>query len=164
MTRRRWLPYPILSLTLLVVWLLLNNSLSAGHFLLGTILALVIPIGTRSLQKPQATLHRPLLVIRYMLVLMGDIIKSNIEVAIQVLGPLHKLTPGFIAIPLDMTEELPITMLASSISLTPGTVSVEVSEDRHWLYVHVLNLSDEAETIKTIKQRYERPLKEIFQC
>ncbi|MDX1267841.1 MAG: Na+/H+ antiporter subunit E, partial [Oceanisphaera sp.] len=73
-------------------------------------------------------------------------------------------SPGFIAVPLDITQDLPITLLASSISLTPGTVSIEVSEDKRWLYVHVLNLVDEAETIANIKQRYESPLKEIFGC
>lgn len=164
MIRRRLLPHPLISLSLLGVWLLLNNSLAPGHILLGSILALLIPWLTTPLQKPQAALRRPLLAIRYLLVLIVDIIKSNIEVAIQVLGPLQKLSPGFIAIPLDMTAELPITLLASSISLTPGTVSVEVSEDKHWLYVHVLSLSDESKTIETIKRRYERPLKEIFAC
>ena len=96
--------------------------------------------------------------------LLWDIIVSNVEVAIQVVGPLRKLQPGFIVIPLDTSEPLPITLLASSISLTPGTVSVEVAEDRSHLYVHVLNLADEAKTIATIKQRYEKPLKEMFGC
>lgn len=160
----RFLPHPLLSLVLLGVWLLLNNTVAAGHIVLGGILALVIPMLTTPLQKPHPTLHKPLLAVKYLLVLMWDIILSNIEVAIQVLGPLRKLTPGFIAVPLDMTADLPITLLASSISLTPGTVSVEVSKDHRWLYVHVLNLTDEAGTIESIKQRYEKPLKEIFQC
>lgn len=164
MTLGRVFPHPFISLALLVVWLLLNNTLAPGHIVLGSILALVIPWITTSLQKPQARLDKPLLAVRYLLVLIADIIKSNIEVAFLVLGPSHRITPGFIAIPLDMTAELPVTLLASSISLTPGTVSVELSEDRGWLYVHVLNLADEAKLIETIKQRYEKPMKEIFAC
>lgn len=164
MTLRSVLPHPLLSFALLVVWLLLNNTLAPGHLLLGSILALVIPWITTALQKPQARLARPLLALRYLLVLIGDIIKSNLDVAILVLGPIRKISPGFFALPLDMTAELPVTLLASSISLTPGTVSVELSEDRRWLYVHMLNLEDEAKTIETIKQRYEKPLKEIFAC
>jgi len=160
----RFLPHPLLSLVLLVVWLLLNNTIAAGHILLGGILALVIPLLTTPLQKNHPPLRRPLLAVKYLFVLMWDIILSNIEVAIQVMGPIRKLTPGFIAVPLDMTADLPITLLASSISLTPGTVSVEVSKDHQWLYVHVLNLTNEAETIQSIKQRYEKPLKEIFEC
>lgn len=161
---KRILPFPYLSLMLLIVWLLMNNSVSAGQILLGLIFALLIPLGTSSMRKSQPTLKRPFTAVKYLLLLMGDIIVSNVEVAIQVLGPIGKITPGFIAIPLDITHDLPITLLASSISLTPGTVSIEVSEDKQWLYVHVLNLVDEAETIARIKQRYETPLKEIFGC
>jgi multicomponent K+:H+ antiporter subunit E len=116
------------------------------------------------MRKTQPTIKKPLKAVRYLFMLMGDIIVSNIEVAIQVLGPLRRISPGFIAVPLDLTQDLPITLLASSISLTPGTVSLEVSEDKQWLYVHVLNLTDEAATIANIKQRYEQPLKEIFGC
>ncbi len=161
---KRLLPFPYLSLLLLIVWLLMNNSVSAGQILLGVIFAVVIPMGTSSMRKQQPTLKKPVTAVKYLLMLMGDIIVSNVEVAIQVLGPVRKITPGFIAVPLDITHDLPITLLASSISLTPGTVSIEVSEDKQWLYVHVLNLVDEAETIANIKQRYESPLKEIFGC
>ncbi len=160
----RFLPHPLLSLVMLAVWLLLNDTLAPGHIVLGSLLALGIPLLTTPLQKEHPPLRRPLLAVRYLFVLLWDIILSNIEVAIQVMGPLRKLSPGFIAIPLDITADLPITLLASSISLTPGTVSVEVSKDQKWLYVHVLNLTDEAKTIQSIKQRYEAPLKEIFAC
>lgn len=161
---KRILPFPYLSLVLLVVWLLMNNSLSAGQILLGLIFSLIIPLGTASMRQTQPRLIKPFKAARYLLMLMGDIIVSNVEVAIQVLGPVRKISPGFIAIPLDITQDLPITLLASSISLTPGTVSLEVSEDKLWLYVHVLNLTDEAAIIANIKQRYEAPLKEIFGC
>lgn len=161
---RRLLPHPFLSLILFVVWQLLNNSISAGQVVLALILAVVIPHLTAPLQKNHPRLRRPFLAMRYTLMLLWDIVVSNVEVAIQVLGPLRKLNPGFIVIPLDTREDLPITLLASSISLTPGTVSVEVSKDRSYLYVHVLNLGDEAKLIATIKQRYEKPLKEIFGC
>lgn len=161
---RRLLPSPILSLVLWVVWLLLNNTVSPGHMVLGAIIAWLIPLLTVPLATPGPTLKRPGLAIRYVLMVMGDIVVSNIQVAIQVCGPLKRLNPGLIAIPLDLQSDLPITLLASTISLTPGTVSADVSEDRRWLYVHALNLQDEAETIRTIKQRYEAPLKEIFGC
>ncbi|WP_394171110.1 Na+/H+ antiporter subunit E [Saccharospirillum alexandrii] len=161
---KRLLPFPYLSLLLLIVWLLMNNSMSPGQILLGLIFALLIPLGTSSMRKNQPTLKKPLSAAKYLLMLMGDIIVSNVEVAIQVLGPVRKISPGFIAVPLDITQDLPITLLASSISLTPGTVSIEVSEDKRWLYVHVLNLVNEADTIANIKQRYEAPLKEIFGC
>jgi multicomponent K+:H+ antiporter subunit E len=96
--------------------------------------------------------------------LLGDIIVSNIIVAKQVLGSPERLQPGFVVIPLDLTEALPITMLASTISLTPGTVSIEISEDQKALYVHALHVTDETVLVDRIKHRYEKPLKEIFEC
>jgi multicomponent K+:H+ antiporter subunit E len=157
-------PRPLQSLILLVVWLLLNNSLSAGHIVLGSVLAILIPLLTRPMMEDHPVLKRPLLACKYALVLLKDIILCNIEVTAQVLGPMAKLSPGFVAIPLDITGEFPITLLASTISLTPGTVSADVSEDRRWLYVHALHLTDEQALITAIKQNYEAPLKEIFAC
>ncbi|MBV0934538.1 Na+/H+ antiporter subunit E [Marinobacterium weihaiense] len=164
MSRLRWLPMPLHSLLLLVVWLLLNNTVSPGHLVLGTVLALIIPLLCAPLQTTQPRVVRPLLALRYTLKVLVDIVVANIEVAILVLGPMRRLQPGFVAVPLEITADLPVTLLASTVSLTPGTVSAEVSEDRQWLYVHALNLTDEQALIDTIKTRYEAPLKEIFAC
>lgn len=162
--RFRWLPMPYHSMLLFVTWLLLNNTLAPGHILLGAFLAWGIPMLTAGLSKPQPALHKPLHTLRYGLMVLKDIITANVEVAIQVMGPLDKLHPALIAVPLDLEGELPITLLASTCSLTPGTVSAEVSACRKFLYLHVLSLKDEAELIATIKQRYEAPLMEIFSC
>jgi multicomponent K+:H+ antiporter subunit E len=131
---------------------------------LGTVLAILIPILTRPMLEDHPRLHKPWLAIRYLLVLFKDIVLCNIEVARQVMTPISRLTPGFIAVPLDITGKFPITLLANTISLTPGTVSVDVSEDLKWLYVHALNLGDEQAVIRAIKQNYEAPLKEMFAC
>jgi multicomponent K+:H+ antiporter subunit E len=98
------------------------------------------------------------------MVLMWDIVVANLAVAKLILGPTKALQPGFIAYPLNLTGDLPITLLASTISLTPGTLSAEVSKDKEWLYIHALDLPNEQALIDEIKQRYETPLKEIFQC
>lgn len=162
--RSRFLPMPIHTLLLFVVWLLLNNTLAPAHLLLGGVLALVIPWLVIRLQLPQPVNRKPWLAVRYTLRVMWDIVLANLEVALLVSGPLARIKPGFIALPLDIERELPLTLLASTISLTPGTVSCDLSEDRRWLYIHVLNLADEQELISTIKTRYEAPLKEIFGC
>lgn len=162
--RFRLLPMPLHSLLLLIVWMLLNNTLALGHLVLGSFLAIVIPLLTSGMQDPQPSFHKPLAIIRYILMVLGDIVVANFEVAMLVLGPAKKLKPAFIAVPLDIEYGLPITILASTVSLTPGTVSAEISEDKKWLYVHVLNLADKDELIASIKHRYERPLMEIFQC
>lgn len=162
--RFKWLPMPYHSILLFVTWLLLNNTLAPGHLFLGSVLALGIPLLTSGLSKPQPALHKPMHTFRYALRVLGDIVTANLEVAIQVMGPIKNLNPGFFAVPLDLEGELPITLLASTVSLTPGTVSSEVSECRKFLYVHALTMKNEEELIQTIKQRYEAPLMEIFSC
>ena len=116
------------------------------------------------MQDSQPSFHKPLVTLRYVIMVIGDIIVANFEVAALVIGPNKKLNPAFIAVPIEIEHELPITILASTVSLTPGTVSAEISEDKQWLYVHVLHMTDKDELIALIKQRYERPLREIFKC
>ncbi|MBD1581449.1 Na+/H+ antiporter subunit E [Pseudoalteromonas sp. S16_S37] len=173
--RFSWLPTPFRSLMLFFVWLLLNNSVSAGHILLGLILAIVIPLVTQPFRTKQPLILKPGLAIRHLLLVLYDIITANVQVALLILGPTKRLNPGFIKVPLDLSHSMPITILASTVSLTPGTVSAEVypwleslpdgdKPKQRYLLIHVLNLEDEEKLVKTIKQRYEAPLKEIFQC
>jgi multicomponent K+:H+ antiporter subunit E len=107
---------------------------------------------------------RPLTLARYLAVFIWDIVIANLAVARLILGPVRRLRPAFITLPLDLENDFAITVLAHSISLTPGTVSSKVAEDRRSLLVHVLDLDDEAQLVQRIKQRYEAPLKEIFPC
>lgn len=168
-------PTPFRSVLLFFVWLLLNNSHSLGHIILGAILATVIPLVTLRFREPQPLIMRKWLAFKHFLLVLYDIVTANIHVAFLILGPVKKLRPAFIKVPLDLTHEMPITILASTVSLTPGTVSAEVypfpeslaegeEVTQRYLLIHVLDLEDEAELIATIKKRYEAPLKEIFRC
>ena len=173
--RFRWLPTPFRSLFLFMVWLLLNNSVSVGHLVLATIFAIFIPLLSFSLREPQPLILRPGLALKQLLIVLYDIIVANLQVALLILGPSKNLRPAFIKVPIDLTHDMPITILASSVSLTPGTVSAEVypiaeslpegeEPTQRYLLIHVLDLKDEEALIKQITQRYEAPLKEIFQC
>ncbi len=161
----KFLPMPFHTVSLLIVWLMLNNSLSPGHILLGMVLGVVIPLVCQPLRIPQPKFKRPMKLFSYALLVLIDVIKANIEVALLVLGPSSRINPGFVAIPLDLQEALPITMLASTVTMTPGTVSAELSSDKKFIYVHVLNMpEDEQEVVDFIKTRYEANIKEIFEC
>lgn len=161
----RLVPMPLHSIFLLVVWLMLNTTVSLGHIVLGSVLAIVIPLLCAPLRVPQPKVKNPMMAIRYALSVLKDIVIANIEVAILVMGPMHKIKPGWVAVPLDLTGTLPITVLASTVTMTPGTVSADISKDEKWLYVHVLNMPhDEQEVIDFIKQRYETRVREIFEC
>ncbi|WP_330970640.1 Na+/H+ antiporter subunit E, partial [Lysobacter sp. A3-1-A15] len=91
-----------------------------------------------------------------------DMLLSNIEVARRILGPERVLTPTFLWLPLELSNIHGITTLASIITLTPGTVSAELSDDRRHLLIHCFNLADAEDMLAIIKARYEAPLKEIF--
>lgn len=160
----RLFPMPFHSVMLFVVWLLLNNSVSAGQMVLAAFFAITIPWLVKDMRDEHPKIRRPFLAIRYVLMVMKDIVVANIEVALLIIGPIKKLQPGFVAVPINMTSELGITVLASTVSLTPGTVSAEVSKDKNWLYIHALHLGDESALIDEIKSRYEAPIKEIFGC
>ena len=160
---KRLLPYPSLTLVLWLTWLLLNGF-SVGHALLGLILAVVLPLGTRPFW-PQVPLVRDRMgLLRFVLRVAKDILIANMAVAVQVLGPVKDLQPGLVEVPLDLRDRFAITVLTSTVSLTPGTVSADVSEDRTRLLVHALHVEDPAALVAEIKQRYEGPIKEIFEC
>lgn len=159
------LPHPILSVILVVIWLLLNNTIAPGHILLGSILAILIPWFTSNFWQEKVCFQNPLTFFKFSLVVVYDIVVANLTVAKQVIGSNDNLNPKFFNLPLDIKHPLGISTLASTISLTPGTVSCDLSEDRSYLIIHGLVVDDEEATIQEIKQRYEAPLMEVFkQC
>jgi len=159
---RRLLPAPALSLIVVAFWLLMSDSFTLGQLLLGMLLGVVVPLFAARLDREFARIGtlRPLP--RLLCVMLWDILVSNLRVAMQVLGPERKLTPGFIWVPLDIGNIHGIAALTSLITLTPGTVSSALSDDRRHLLVHVLHLTDADALIAEIKTRYEAPLMEIF--
>ena len=161
---RSLVPRPMLSLLLWGVWLLLNNTVAAGHVLLGLLLAIAIPRLTYHFWDPQADVKRPLLMVKFIFILVYDIIIANIDVARRILGSSNNLNPAFFEYPLAIKGDFPITILASTISLTPGTVSAQLSADRSRLLIHGLHVDDVAAAVAQIRQRYEAPLQEIFGC
>ncbi|AUB82053.1 Na+/H+ antiporter subunit E [Candidatus Thiodictyon syntrophicum] len=158
----RLLPHPILTLTLTAVWLLLVNGLAPGQVLLGIFLGFTIPLFSRRFWPERSPMRRPLTLLRFGALVLYDILAANLVVAWLILRGPTRLRPGFVAIPLDLSSELAISLLANTICLTPGTVSALLSPDRRTLLVHALDLDDPAALIATIKARYEAPLRQVF--
>ncbi|WP_148253527.1 Na+/H+ antiporter subunit E [Aidingimonas lacisalsi] len=161
---RAWLPTPLLSILLLIVWLLLVRSAALGHILLGGVLGIVIPLVTRRFWDAQPHVKKPWLLLRFVLRVLKDIIIANLEVAWLIINPWRRMRPAFIEYPLMLEERFPITLLANTISLTPGTVSANLRMDGKSLLIHALDVGDEEALIKEIHERYERPIKEIYEC
>lgn len=161
---RMWFPHPALSVFMLVLWLLLVNEISGGHIVLGSVLAWAIPYLTQQFWPESMTVRKPWVAIKFVATVLWDIVIANMVLAVLILGPKRKLQPAFMVLPLDIQEEFTITLLASTISLTPGTVSADLDMDAHHLIIHSLHVTDIDAAIAGIKQRYEAPLKEIFEC
>lgn len=158
----RLLPYPLLTVSLLVMWLLLN-SFSLGHALLGTVIALFASRAMAALQPAKPRLRRWDLIPKLIYLVFLDILRSNIAVAGIILKGRHKdVTAGFVLIPLDLRDPTGLSILACIITSTPGTAWVEYNAANGRLLTHVLDLIDEQEWINVIK-RYEHLLMEIFE-
>lgn len=160
---RLLLPHPWLTPVLMLIWLLLNNTLAPGHLLLGLLLGWLIPLFTRRFWPDTVHFHHPLTLLRFVGRVLRDILVANLKVAQLILGKPERLRPAFFSIPLDLENELAISLLANTVSLAPGTLSVELSPDRRTLFVHGMDVPDPAATRAEIKRRYEAPLKEVFE-
>lgn len=160
----RILPHPLLSILLAVVWCLLVNSLSGGTVVLAIIFGLVVPAITAPYwpDRPGAPRIGKLLV--YVLIVVWDIAVANVTVAWIVLTrPNRKMRSRWVVIPLELKTPEAIAILAGTITLTPGTVSADLSDEGACLLVHALDTADPDEEARGIKNRYERRLKEIFE-
>ncbi len=166
MTGNRLIPHPLMTIALIILWLLLNNSFAFGHILLGAFLGIAIPWFTNRFWPERPRICKRRLFFRFFFgTFLYDVIVANLNVVRLILQPdIGKLQPKFIRIPLDTDDPLVISILANVISMTPGTVSTEITEDKKTLIVHGLNVPDEQAAIAEIKSRYEATLKEIFTC
>lgn len=161
-TMTRWLPYPLVSLAVLALWLMLSESLAPRHILLGILLGLAAGGLLAALGLPRIVARRTLAVLRLTGTVLIDVARSNIAVARIVLGrrPVHS---GFMTLPLDIRTPYALAALAIIITATPGTLWVRFDDRCGDLTIHVLDLVDETVWVETIKHRYERFLMEIFE-
>jgi multicomponent K+:H+ antiporter subunit E len=159
----RLLPFPLVTGSLFVLWLLLNQTLSPGHLILGAIAALAGGWALRALQPPKARVRRVAAIFQLPALVLTDIALSNLAVARIILGLVgREWRSGFVNIPLDLRDQYGLAALALIITSTPGTLWVDFDAASGILTIHVLDLIDEDEWVRTIKNRYERRLLEIF--
>lgn len=156
-----WLSHPVLSVLLGVSWLALSHSLAPVHLLSALLIALIVP----RLLHPFLHEHTridwwasALLTV----VVLKDIVVANITVAKLVLGPLPRMQPAWLHVPLACDHPRVNALFASIITTTPGTVSCVVDEKRHHILVHALTCDDAQAMIDDMKCRYETPLLKIF--
>jgi multicomponent K+:H+ antiporter subunit E len=159
----RLVPFPITSASLLILWLLLNQTLSPGHILLGCAVALIGGWALSALEVLKARPRGLGALFRLAALVFADIVRSNVAVASIIIGlERRRRTSGFVEIPLELRNPYGLAMLACIITSTPGTLWVDFNQASGTLTIHVLDLVDKAGWVRTIKGRYERLLLEIF--
>lgn len=157
----RIFPHPALSLLLALSWLALSHSLALVHLLSAALMGWLLPHLLKGFLGGASALHWPT-VLRLTGVVLWDIVKSNITVARITLGSLKAIQPAWVPVTLQSNHPRVNTLLASIITMTPGTVSAVVYSDRRQILVHALNCDDPAALALDIQQRYEAPLLRIF--
>jgi len=161
---KRLLPSPWLSLGLLGGWLLLTRSFSVGQVLLGVAVAVVMPLLMAPLRPRPGPLRRWGLLVRLILRVGAEVVRSALQVAAGVLRAKSRPPHGtFVVIPLDLRDAHALAALAIISAVIPGTVWSELAPDRSALLMHVFDLQDEAAFIQHFKTDFEQPLKEIFE-
>lgn len=161
--RARLIPHPLLSLMLVLVWLGLVNKFTLGNLILGTAFGLVIPMLTAAYWPNRPAIARPLKVAEYVLIVLWDIVVANVQVAMIILFRREpKIRSHWVPVPLELTSAEAITVLAGTITMTPGTVSAMLAADGSEILVHCLHTDDPDSVRDGIKSRYERRLLEIF--
>jgi multicomponent K+:H+ antiporter subunit E len=161
---RRLLPYPLLALALLAMWLLLNQSVAPGAIVLGSVLAFGASWVLKALDPPVTRFRRPVAALKLTLVVLIEIVRSNNAVAWIILSKrASNRKSGFVHIPLDTRNPYSLAALACIVTATPGTIWVEYDSTDNTMLLHVLDLIDEQQWVEIIKQRYEKRLVEIFE-
>jgi len=161
---KRLFPHPYLSLTLIALWFMLVNQWKVGSLVMAVILATILPLVTSTWWPDRARIKHPLRLFTYTALVFWDIIVANFQVAWVILFvPRDKIRSCWITVPLDLTSPEAISLLAGTITMTPGTLSSDMSACGRALLIHALNASDPDAVRDQIKSRYEARLKRIFE-
>lgn len=162
---KRWLPFPLVSAGLCVLWLLLNESLEPAHVLLGAVIGIAAPLLSRKLQPfGYPRLRAPLQLARLLGWASVEVVRSCFNVCrIILFADYAKVNSQFIRVPLTIRDPYGLAVLSCLINMTPGTVWVEILPENHELVLHVFDLHDVQWWITTIQTRYEQPLMDIFE-
>jgi len=151
----------LLNVILAFTWMFLQVSYDPVTFIVGFLLGLLIIYLLRRFFTGRFYLWRVLAVVNLILLFIKELVLSNIAVLKTVLKPKLDMQPGIFALPTDLEKDWEITLLANLITLTPGTLVVDVSDDQKILYVHAMDVPDVQESITSIKQSFERAIMEV---
>ncbi|MCB9993411.1 MAG: Na+/H+ antiporter subunit E [Hyphomicrobiaceae bacterium] len=157
--------FAMISLVLALVWVSITGSFSAPNLVMGWIISLIAMWVVRNQMTTPVLITRMRRIIGLIYLFLYELLMSALRVASLVLTPnvnTH-LKPGIIAFPVSAKSDVEITLLANLITLTPGTLSVDVAEDRSVIYVHCISVDDKQKVIRDIADGFEAKIIEVFE-
>lgn len=152
----------LIHLLLALAWLALTGHFSAANFAVGLALAFPVIWLTQRGRTTTGYLARVRRAIGFAGFFLWELVKANLRVAHDVLTPRHHMRPAVVAVPLDLHDDLEILALTTFITLTPGTLSLDVSSDRRTLYIHTMYLDDLEQFRRSIREGYEKRVGEVL--
>ncbi|SEM61304.1 multisubunit sodium/proton antiporter, MrpE subunit [Mesobacillus persicus] len=151
----------LLNFFLAFLWMFLKTSFTPAAFVVGFFWGLVILFIFRSYFPDRFYLHRVVAIIKLFLLFIKELILSNLNVLKHVLKPKMDIKPGIFALPIDLQKDWEIMLLGNLITLTPGTLTVDISDDNKILYIHAVNIDDVKESVDSIKNTFEKAIMEV---
>lgn len=151
----------LLNFSIAVVWMLLNTSFKASTFIIGYLIGMIAIVIMRRYFKDKLYLYRIWALIKLNLIFFKELLLSNIDVLKIVLRPKMDIKPSVFAYPTELEHDWEITLLSNLITLTPGTLVLHVSDDQRTLYIHAIDVEDVNEEIDSIKNSFEKAIKEV---
>jgi multicomponent Na+:H+ antiporter subunit E len=152
----------LMNLLLTLIWMALTGKFSATNFFFGLVLSFFIMWIISRDDEDQRYFKKIPGIVNLILFFIYELIKANIQVAYDVITPKFHMKPGIVAIPLTVSSDLEITLLANLITLTPGTCSLDVSDDKKILYVHSMFINDKESFIQGVKNGFEKKILEVM--
>lgn len=149
------------ALALALIWSMVSGGFSPGNLAFGFVLGLVALWLVRH-RFGAGAFDRGWEVVKLLTLFIYELFASSVRVAVDVLRPNPDFRPAIVAVPLDLDDPAAITVLANLISLTPGTLSVDVSDDCKTLYIHAMDASDPDALREDLKQGFERRVRKAF--
>lgn len=152
----------LLNVLLALAWVALTGQFTPANLAFGFVLGYVMLWIAQRSERPTGYFTKVGQVLRFAAFFLWEMIKANLQVAYYVISPRYKMRPGVIAVPLDVHTDMEITLLANLITLTPGTLSLDVSADRRVMYIHSMTLGDRADEFRRqIKEGFEKRVLEV---
>lgn len=150
------------NLSLALAWVAVTGDLTARNLLLGFVIGFLVLFFTAPIVGVPTYVRKVFQVLNLALFFLWELLLSNLRVTFEVLTPGYQFRPGVVAIPLDARSDVEIMLLTAMISLTPGSLALDVSADRHELYLHTMYVNDPEEVRRQIKEGFEKRILEAL--